>query len=99
MQTTTAPADGTEAVTTAGLAPARHEPLLDGVSVAVLSHTPGVRPAGSAPGDQKRIATPLAALAAGADHLVAGRPICAAPDPRAAARAILAEIAPAEAHA
>ncbi len=56
--------------------------------------TPGVRPAGSPAGDQKRIATPAEALAAGADHLVIGRPIWAAPDPRAAARAILAEIAP-----
>ena len=55
--------------------------------------TPGVRPAGAALGDQKRVATPAAALAAGADHLVIGRPIWAAPDPRAAAEAILAEIA------
>lgn len=56
--------------------------------------TPGVRPAGAAAGDQKRIATPAAALEAGADHLVVGRPVVAAPDPRAAAEAILAEIAP-----
>ena len=55
--------------------------------------TPGVRPAGTALGDQKRVATPAAALAAGADHLVIGRPIWAALDPRAAAEAILAEIA------
>jgi orotidine-5'-phosphate decarboxylase len=55
--------------------------------------TPGVRPTGSAADDQKRIATPAAALAAGADHLVVARPIIAAPDPVAAARAILAEIA------
>ena len=54
--------------------------------------TPGIRPAGSAAGDQKRIATPAAALAAGADHLVIGRPITAAPDPRVAAEAILAEM-------
>lgn len=53
---------------------------------------PGVRPAGEAAGDQKRIATPAAALAAGADHVVVGRPIVAAADPAAAARAILAEI-------
>lgn len=54
--------------------------------------TPGVRPAGSASGDQKRIATPAAAIAAGADHIVVGRPIWAASDPAAAARAILAEL-------
>ena len=55
--------------------------------------TPGVRPAGSAPGDQKRIATPAEAIEAGADHIVVGRPIWAAPDPRVAAEAILAELA------
>jgi len=55
--------------------------------------TPGVRPAGAALGDQKRVATPAQALADGADHIVVGRPIWAAPDPRAAAQAILAEIA------
>ncbi len=54
---------------------------------------PGIRPAGGAAGDQKRIATPAEALAAGADLLVIGRPITTAPDPRAAARAIVAEIA------
>ena len=55
--------------------------------------TPGIRPAGSATGDQKRIATPAAALAAGADHLVVARPVVTAGDPRAAAQAIRAEIA------
>ena len=55
--------------------------------------TPGVRPDGAALGDQKRVASPVAALRAGADHIVVGRPIWAAPDPRAAAHAILAEIA------
>jgi orotidine-5'-phosphate decarboxylase len=55
--------------------------------------TPGVRPAGAAAGDQKRIMTPAAAIAAGADYLVVGRPIVAASDPRAAAEAIVAEIA------
>ena len=53
---------------------------------------PGVRPAGAAVGDQKRIATPAGAVRAGADLLVIGRPILAAPDPVAAARAIAAEI-------
>jgi len=55
--------------------------------------TPGIRPAGSESDDQKRIMTPAAAIAAGADYLVVGRPILAAADPRAAARAIIAEIA------
>ena len=54
--------------------------------------TPGVRPAGSDAGDQKRIETPATALAQGADHIVVGRPIWQAPDPRAAAQAILAEL-------
>jgi orotidine-5'-phosphate decarboxylase len=54
--------------------------------------TPGIRPAGSAAGDQKRIMTPAKAIAAGADHLVVGRPITEAADPKAAAEAILAEI-------
>jgi orotidine-5'-phosphate decarboxylase len=55
--------------------------------------TPGVRPAGSDAGDQARIATPGAALRAGADYLVVGRPITAAPDPARAAEAILRELA------
>lgn len=55
--------------------------------------TPGIRPAGADKGDQKRIMTPALAIAAGADHLVVGRPIVAAPDPRQAAQAIVAEIA------
>ncbi|WP_297768249.1 orotidine-5'-phosphate decarboxylase [uncultured Roseovarius sp.] len=54
--------------------------------------TPGVRPAGSALGDQKRVATPAQAIADGADHIVVGRPIWAADAPRAAADAILAEL-------
>lgn len=53
---------------------------------------PGVRPAGSAPGDQRRVATPAEAVRAGADLLVVGRPIRDAPDPVAAARAIVGEI-------
>ena len=54
--------------------------------------TPGIRPQGSAVGDQKRIMTPSLAIKAGADRLVIGRPVTAAPDPKAAADAILAEI-------
>ena len=54
--------------------------------------TPGVRPAGAAAGDQKRIATPAAAIAAGADHIVVGRPVWQAEDPRAAVEAIVAEL-------
>jgi len=55
--------------------------------------TPGVRPAGAAMDDQARAATPAQALADGASHLVVGRPITAATDPRAAALAIAAEMA------
>ncbi|MGC2822758.1 MAG: orotidine-5'-phosphate decarboxylase [Pseudolabrys sp.] len=54
--------------------------------------TPGIRPAGSAQGDQKRIMSPAHAIAAGADFLVVGRPIMEARDPRAAADAIVAEV-------
>ena len=57
-----------------------------------LSVTPGGRPAGAALGDQTRVETPAAAIAAGADHLVVGRPIWQAADPRATAQAILSEI-------
>src|ERR1700760_3336279 len=56
--------------------------------------TPGIRPAGSEIGDQKRIMTPARAIAAGSDYLVVGRPITGAPDPKAAAEAVHAEIAP-----
>jgi orotidine-5'-phosphate decarboxylase len=55
--------------------------------------TPGIRPAGSDAGDQKRIATPQFALAAGANMLVIGRPITAAADPKAAAQSILNDMA------
>ncbi|MBL9019914.1 MAG: orotidine-5'-phosphate decarboxylase [Myxococcales bacterium] len=54
--------------------------------------TPGVRPAGSAAGDQKRVMTPAQARAAGADLVVVGRPLRDAPDPAAAARAVVAEL-------
>jgi len=55
--------------------------------------TPGIRPVGVEIGDQKRIATPAAAIRAGADYLVVGRPIVAASDPKVAAQAIVADIA------
>ena len=54
---------------------------------------PGIRPAGSATGDQKRVMGPKEAIEAGADFLVVGRPITEAADPAAAARAIVADIA------
>jgi len=54
--------------------------------------TPGIRPAGAATGDQKRIMTPARAIAAGADYLVVGRPVTEAADPKAAADAIQLEI-------
>ena len=57
--------------------------------------TPGVRPAGTVLADQRRVMTPLEAIRAGADILVIGRPITAAADPVAAARAIAEEVAPA----
>lgn len=54
--------------------------------------TPGVRPAGADLGDQKRVETPASAVSAGADHIVVGRPVWQAADPRAAAQAIVAEM-------
>jgi orotidine-5'-phosphate decarboxylase len=54
--------------------------------------TPGIRPAGADPGDQKRFATPRQAIEAGADYLVIGRPITAADNPRAAVDSIVAEL-------
>lgn len=60
----------------------------DGMAVV----TPGIRPAGSDKGDQKRVMTPADALAAGASHLVVGRPIVKAADPLAAVRGIVAEM-------
>ncbi len=58
----------------------------------LLIVTPGIRPAGAEAQDQKRVATPAGAIAAGADYLVVGRPVTAAADPAAAAEAIVAEI-------
>ncbi|SDR07590.1 orotidine-5'-phosphate decarboxylase [Rhizobiales bacterium GAS113] len=56
--------------------------------------TPGIRPKGTGAGDQKRVMTPAQAVTAGADHIVVGRPVTEAQDPRAAVEAIVAEIAP-----
>jgi orotidine-5'-phosphate decarboxylase len=58
-----------------------------------LALCPGIRPGGSAHGDQRRIATPIEAKAAGADYIVVGRPIVDDADPLTAARAILADLA------
>jgi orotidine-5'-phosphate decarboxylase len=54
--------------------------------------TPGIRPAGSSPGDQKRFSTPRDAIEAGADYLVIGRPIIAAANPKAAVQQVVAEL-------
>jgi orotidine-5'-phosphate decarboxylase len=59
----------------------------------LLLVTPGIRLPGSEAGDQKRVMTPADAITAGADYLVIGRPIVQAKDPRAAAEAIVSEIA------
>ena len=74
---------------------ARLRPLIRPSMVLV---TPGIRPPGTAAGDQKRVLTPAAAIRAGADYLVVGRPIVAAHDPKAAAEAIVADIAAAHEH-
>ena len=58
----------------------------------LLIVTPGVRPAGSDANDQRRTKTPAAAIAAGADYIVVGRPIIGAPEPRAAALKIIESI-------
>jgi orotidine-5'-phosphate decarboxylase len=67
--------------------------LRDAVGNRLVLVCPGIRPTGADVGDQKRVATPAAAIGAGADYLVVGRPIIAASDPKAAAAAIIAEIA------
>jgi orotidine-5'-phosphate decarboxylase len=72
--------------------PVEAEALRKQVGGSLLLVTPGVRPAGSAAGDQKRVMTPAEAIKAGADHIVVARPVIAASDPAAAARAIVAEI-------
>jgi orotidine-5'-phosphate decarboxylase len=68
------------------------------VGADMLLVTPGIRPAGAAVGDQKRIMTPSRAIAAGSDYLVVGRPVVEADDPRAMADAIVAEMAAATAN-
>ncbi|MEP2028712.1 MAG: orotidine-5'-phosphate decarboxylase [Paracoccaceae bacterium] len=55
--------------------------------------TPGVRPAGTEMGDQKRVSTPASAIADGADHIVVGRPVWMSDDPKQAARSIVQELA------
>jgi orotidine-5'-phosphate decarboxylase len=85
---------GVDGVVCSGAEASALRPILGRAMVLV---TPGIRPVGAESGDQKRIVTPSAAIAAGADYLVVGRPIIAASDPRAAAEAILAEIAAAAA--
>jgi orotidine-5'-phosphate decarboxylase len=79
----------------AGIVASPHEVALVRARVPreFLVVTPGVRPAGTAAGDQKRVMTPRDARAAGADLVVVGRPLRDAPDPAAAARAIVAELA------
>jgi orotidine-5'-phosphate decarboxylase len=72
---------------------AETEIVRDVIGRDMLIVTPGIRPASSAAGDQKRTLTPGEAIAAGVDHLVVGRPIIRAADPRAAAAAIMDEIA------
>ncbi|HEY5132961.1 MAG TPA: orotidine-5'-phosphate decarboxylase [Candidatus Krumholzibacteriaceae bacterium] len=67
-------------------------PIKDELGEGFKVVTPGIRPAGAAAGDQKRIATPRAAREAGSDYLVVGRPIIEAPSPRAAAEQILREL-------
>jgi len=72
--------------------PAEAAAVRRAVGPAIAIVTPGIRPAGASAGDQKRVATPEAAIRAGADYLVVGRPITAATDPKAAAESVVAEI-------
>lgn len=81
---------GVDGVVCSGAEVAAVRPVI-GPSLALV--VPGIRPAGVASGDQKRITTPAAAIRAGADYLVLGRPIIEAKDPKLAAEAIVAEIA------
>jgi orotidine-5'-phosphate decarboxylase len=71
----------------------REVPALRARYPALFLCTPGIRPAGAAAGDQARTETPASAIQSGASLLVVGRPLHAAPDPAAAARALEAEVA------
>jgi orotidine-5'-phosphate decarboxylase len=75
------------------LSPAETEAMRALLGPDMLLVTPGVRPAGADPGDQKRVMTPTLAIASGADYLVVGRPVTEAADPKATADRIVAEIA------
>jgi orotidine-5'-phosphate decarboxylase len=72
---------------------AETEIVRDVIGTDMVIVTPGIRPAGADAGDQKRTLTPAQAIRAGVDHLVVGRPIIRAADPRGAAAAIMDEIA------
>jgi orotidine-5'-phosphate decarboxylase len=75
------------------LSPQEAEPIRSLLGQDMVLVTPGVRPAGTALGDQKRVMTPAQAITAGADYLVVGRPITRSDDPKATAQAIVSEIA------
>ncbi|MEM5583281.1 orotidine-5'-phosphate decarboxylase [Roseibium sp. AS2] len=82
-------AAGMGGIVCAGTETERLRPILGDELVIV---TPGIRPAGSAAGDQRRVMTPAEAMRTGSDYLVVGRPISQAADPGAAAEAVIAEI-------
>jgi orotidine-5'-phosphate decarboxylase len=75
------------------LSPQEVAPIRALVGREIVLVTPGVRPVGTALGDQKRVMTPAQAIIAGADHLVVGRPVTRSDDPKATAQAIISEIA------
>jgi len=79
------------------LSPEEVETIRSLVGPGMTLVTPGIRPAGAAIGDQKRIMTPALAIAGGADHIVVGRPVTEAADPVAVAEQIVADIASARA--
>ncbi len=81
---------GADGVVCSALEAAAMHGALDADALVV---TPGIRPAGASAGDQSRVATPASAIAAGATHLVVGRPVTRAQDPRAAFAAVAAEVA------